>query len=295
MKQFKPQKGKAFDKLPKKALATFDTDKFLLSTKYDGNQIFIVKEEDEVTMYTSDWKQFCILGVAEDLKAKTKGSYVLIAEFMHNSLGQLGDRRNSAILTTYRTSFAKGLVNYAGDERFSNIQVFDYIDIDEGDLDLDMLYERRLSAARLVLHSTTYTKVIETQLVTGAEAKEIAKGLVNNGWEGAMLSSPYEPYLPGKRVNYSIKLKYRKTVDLECIDTVPGEGKYEGLIGALVLRDKRGRRVSVGSGLSDADRTNLPLRFIGSVVEIEYEQIMATYIQPTFLQIRDDKLISEID
>ncbi|MCI4436934.1 MAG: hypothetical protein JHC33_09030, partial [Ignisphaera sp.] len=85
------------------------------------------------------------------------------------------------------------------------------------------------------------------------------------------------------------KYKKRRTADLLCIDTTPGEGKYVGKIGALVLVDSDGRRVQVGSGLSNAERSNPDNYFIGNIIEIEYEQIIDTYIQPTYITVRHDK------
>ena len=38
-----------------------------------------------------------------------------------------------------------------------------------------------------------------------------------------------------------------------------------------------------------------PDYFIGKVIEVEYEQLLATYIQPTFVCVRDDKTIEDID
>ena len=67
------------------------------------------------------------------------------------------------------------------------------------------------------------------------------------------------------------------------------------MIGALVLEDSQGRRVSVGSGLTDGDRNEHYNAFEGKVVEIEYEQIIDTYIQPTFIRVRYDKTKEEID
>ena len=74
-----------------------------------------------------------------------------------------------------------------------------------------------------------------------------------------------------------------------------GEGKYKGMIGSLVLQDASGRIVSVGSGLSDAYRSKASIAYIGKVIEIEYEQILDTYIQPTFVTVRLDKTKEEID
>ena len=49
------------------------------------------------------------------------------------------------------------------------------------------------------------------------------------------------------------------------------------------------------SGLCDFSRGRDSSVFVGSVVEIEYEQILDTYIQPTFICIREDKTAEDID
>lgn len=297
MIQFEPQKGKAFDKLPASALKTFKEDLFVTSTKYDGNQIFIVKKNNKVTWFTSDWKQFDIPGLGSSLLHNTE-DFVLIAEFMYNCEGRLGDRKKSAILTTLRTCFNKSISNPDSfKEDLCNIKVFDCLLYDNSKLinflQFNYKYEYRLQIANL-LFLPIEIQVIRYKILTGLEATKLAKKKVNQGWEGCMLVNPNSAYEIGKRVNYSIKLKYRKTVDLLCINVEPGTGQYTEMIGSLVLQDSEGRIVSVGSGLNDSDRKpELSDYYIGKIIEIEYEQIMDTYIQPTFVQVRLDKTKSD--
>ena len=291
------QKGKALDKLPKKETESFDTDIFAVSTKYDGNQIFIVKRNNKVTWFTSDWKQFDIPGLGTEL-LHNKSDFILVAEFMYNCEGKLGDRKKSAILTTLRTCWTKSIANpIAFKEELCNIKVFDCLPYTNGALcsfiQYELPYVNRLEVASLLFLPVQINKIKYT-MMPGSEAKKYSKKLVNEGWEGVMCIDPKSKYQSGKRVNYSVKLKYRKTADLLCIDVLAGEGKYEGRIGALVLQDSEGRIVSVGSGLDDSDRQpELADYYIGKIIEIEYEQIMDTYIQPVFIQVRLDKVISD--
>jgi len=125
--------------------------------------------------------------------------------------------------------------------------------------------------------------------------KERAELYAGNGMEGAMLKSPDHIYKVGKRVNDCIKLKPRHTVDLLCIGIEDGEGKYDGMIGSLLLKDSKGMVVSAGSGLVDEQRKLPKEYFIGKVVEIYYEQILDTYIQPIIKCIREDKESKDID
>ncbi len=287
------QKGKSLDKLPKKETESFDTDIFAVSTKYDGNQIFIVKRNNKVTWFTSDHKQFDIPGLGTEL-LHNKSDFILVAEFMYTYEGKLGDRKHSAILTTLRTCWNKSIANPSSfKEELCNIKVFDCLPYIDSELcsfiQYDLPYEKRLEVASL-LHFPSQISKTKSKLMTGAEAKLYSKKLVNEGWEGVMCIDPKSKYQSGKRVNYSIKLKYRKTADLLCIDVLHGEGKYNEMIGALVLQDSEGRIVSVGSGLDDADRRpELSDYYLGKIIEFEYEQIMDTYIQPVFVQVRLDK------
>lgn len=291
---FKPQKGKAYENLPQKALNTFDDDLWVVSTKYDGNQIFITKRNDIVRMFTSDWKEFHISEVAEEVR-NLEGNFIAIGEFMQGCEGKLGDRVHSAVLTTYRTNFSKGWDNSPVLEAKANIKVFDFLFYsDYAPIPLiTPAYIDRLKKAVYWFEDCKYLSVIDHNILNGKEARGYAKQLVKQGWEGVMCVGPSSMYEVGKRVNHSVKLKHRKTADLLCIDIIPGEGKYEGQIGALLLRDSQGKLVSVGSGLNDYARTLSPEEFIGKVIEIGYEQILDTYIQPVFLYLREDK--KEID
>jgi len=290
---FEVQKGKAFDKLPKKEASSFNSDIFAVTTKYDGNQIFIVKRNNKVTWFTSDWKQFDVPGLGTEL-LNNKSDFILIAEFMYNCEGKLGDRPKSAILTTLRTCWNKSIANpKTFKEELCNIKVFDCLIYNSDGLFSGLItnirYTDRITIAHL-LHLPNQISVVKYKLITGKDSIEYTKQLVNQGWEGTMNIDANSTYKFGKRINYSVKLKYRKTADLLCIDVIAGEGKYSEMIGALVLQDSEGRIVSVGSGLSDSERKpGLATWYIGKIIEIEYEQIMDTYIQPVFKEIRLDK------
>jgi len=290
---WKPQKGKAFEKLPKKTLDTFNLDIFSVSTKYDGNQIFISKYKDTVRFFTSDWKEFYFPSIAS-LLASTLIDYVLVAECNYGE-GKKGERTIiQGLLTTERTNFKKGLP-CSLDESKLNIKVFDIVEFDKNGIINNYVFSKRLNRLERLLSSVTSKNIsmAKQKLMCGLDAITYTKELVSAGWEGTMLMSPYEYYFMGKRVNHSIKIKFRPSADLECIDVTIGTGKYTGMIGALVLKDKQGRVVSVGSGLSDIDRAKPSSYFIGKIIEIEYEQLMDTYQQPTYQCIREDKTKGE--
>lgn len=88
--------------------------------------------------------------------------------------------------------------------------------------------------------------------------------------------------------------------DLLVVDTLPGTGKHEGKIGALVcISSDKLLAVNVGSGLTDAERSLSPSHFIGKIVEIFYKERIDTeagalsLFAPRFNCIRTDKLIAD--
>jgi len=276
-------KGKMFDKVPASKLLNAG---YYESTKFDGNYCQIHKISDRVTIYSSGNKPIKLNDLEEDLVAlNTDSDFILEAEFIGESEGKLGDRTKCGMMTTWRTLTSKGLPCNCNDNKFI---VFDII-IE------DMTFEDRLDLLNNIRLPRYLRKAIHTPNFSIHDAKLKARDIAKEGYEGIYLKHKDHKYYTGKRVNDAIKIKLRPTADLLCIDVEDGEGKYEGMIGSLVLQDSKGRIVKVGSGLDDNDRAVEPKCFIGQVIEIEYEQILDTYIQPTFITVRLDKTKEEID
>lgn len=285
----KPQKAKTLHKDKIKDL----TGLFKYSIKYDGHQIFIVKRGASVKFYTSNWKQFNIEPLRVHLST-LEADFILIGEYLYGCEGKLGDRAFSSMLTTFRTNYNKGLHNDIIDELQTKVKVFDCIPIVMG---IDC-YEYTFDNRRLFLEKLKLPKGLEVVAVQEGTLDIIelnALTVVKEGWEGLMAIRGDSQYLIGKRVHHAFKVKPRLTADLLCIGVNPGLGKYVGLIGSLRCRDSKGLEVDVGSGLSDDYRNKSKDTFIGKVIEVEYERIDDTYIQPVFKYIRLDKTKLEID
>lgn len=275
-------KGKDLDNVPASKLLK---DNWYLSRKFDGNYVQIHKVGKDVKFYTSGNKEFFIPEVANELVSlNPEDSFILECEYIGTSEGKLGDRTKACKLTTYRTNFEKKLgTQFDSRERF---KAFDLIIP-------NMSFEGREQILDSLKLGNFIDKVIYFGPMTLDGAKDTAKLWCNQGYEGCYLKQISHKQESGKRVNTAIKLKYRKTIDLKCIDIIEGTGKYTNCIGSLVLKDSKGRIVAVGSGLSDTDRYRDNSYFLNKIVEMEYEQIIDTYIQPTFIRVRDDKEIED--
>lgn len=136
------------------------------------------------------------------------------------------------------------------------------------------------------------------------ELDQALEDAYNAGYEGVVGKDPSYIWRDStSRIPAFFKYKKRPTADLLCIGTEEAgkSTKYAGLIGSLILQDSQGRIVSVGSGMSDEDRARDPRYFIDQVVEVFYEHINETYVQPTFgddyegVLVRWDKTSKDID
>ena len=108
--------------------------------------------------------------------------------------------------------------------------------------------------------------------------KQINQKAIEGGCEGIMIKDPQAPYECKRTVSW-LKLKPFIEVSLGVDDVEEGTGRNQGRLGALVcsgIDDQREIRVNVGSGFSDADRTEFYSNrnnLIGQIVEVRADAI----------------------
>ena len=109
---------------------------------------------------------------------------------------------------------------------------------------------------------------------------------VAQGGEGLVLHLASAPYRTG-RSDVMMKLKPSLDTEATVVAHHPGQGKYEGLLGALEVRTPEGRQFLIGSGLSDALRREPPA--IGRVVTYRYRDLTSTGMPrfASFLRVHD--------
>jgi len=253
------------------------------SIKYDGNYVCIQVQGKNRTFNTSGGLTYTHTDSAGDIfDGVYDGAY--FAERIAGE-GKLGDRDRCNLRGSKSDQTSTG----------HSYRVFDYVSIEDyirGYSEMPFLARKKLLA-----ESGLPIENIARQLIFSNQDNldNYMKDMVRQGWEGMMLVSPAHEWKDTKsRTVDLVKYKLRPTVDLLCVGTTEGEGKYEGMVGALVLQDSNFRTVSVGSGLSDMARS-LGDEHIGRVYEVEYERIADTYIQPTLIRHREDKDATEID
>lgn len=102
------------------------------------------------------------------------------------------------------------------------------------------------------------------------EVEPIVNKIWARGGEGVMLNT-VEGLYEIKRSSNLLKVKHTEEHVLKVIDVQEGTGKFEGMMGALIV-DYNGVRLGVGSGFTDAERKriwNNPSDYIGKNIEID--------------------------
>lgn len=111
--------------------------------------------------------------------------------------------------------------------------------------------------------------------------------VVAAGGEGLMLHRASARYRGGRSDDLR---KYKLAADAEArvVGYRPGQGKYAGMVGALLVEDAHGRRFALGSGLSDAERRHPPRQ--GQWVTFRYNGLTAkgTPRFARYLRVRND-------
>jgi len=163
-------------------------------------------------------------------------------------------------------------------------------------------YNDRLKLINELVNGTiaNHRKVIDTPTDLAqnpAEVIEIYKKYLKNGYEGCMLKAQEGKY-QWKRVTIKsgemVKLKPFKSEDLEIIDVIEGEGKFQGTLGSIIVSSCHIAATSVGSGFTDADRKEIwsnKNKYIGKTAEVKYFGITEDKVlrHPIFERIRTDK------
>ena len=128
--------------------------------------------------------------------------------------------------------------------------------------------------------------VAHTPVADRAALQARLAATVAQGGEGLVLHLASAPFSTG-RSDAMLKLKPSLDTEATVIAHHAGQGKYEGVLGALGVRTPEGRQFLIGTGLSDAQRRSPPA--IGSVVTYRYRDLTSTGLPrfASFLRVCD--------
>ncbi|MDX3774461.1 DNA ligase [Chromatiaceae bacterium AAb-1] len=131
-------------------------------------------------------------------------------------------------------------------------------------------FTERINAMQAITQrqNSPYLEVVpQFRITTNAGLFEKLRALESAGAEGLMLHHQDALYQTG-RSNDLLKLKTYQDTEAVVIGYRPGKGKYQGMVGALMVKTPEGKTFAIGSGLTDELRRNPPE--IGAVVTYRY-------------------------
>ena len=259
---------------------------FIATEKLDGIRRILVKEKGRCRLYSrSGIEDEGLVEIIEEAK------YLPDNTVYDGELLAIGTYENSIALRQATNSIA----NRKGIRKGVSFNIFDIVPLDEfkkGKSEHNALNRKLLLGAMfgddgiqhlhddwakmMVAFDLGYKfKTIKAVPILGVvnteeEITELVTPIWKRGGEGIMLNT-FEGCYELKRSNSLLKVKYVESMDLKVVDIQEGTGKYEGMLGALVV-DYKGYRVGVGSGFSDEERQRFwdnPEEIIGKTIEVD--------------------------
>ena len=153
----------------------------------------------------------------------------------------------------------------------------------EGDFNQRLEKLRNLFAAK---HSPYIELVAQEKLPNPNALMHRLEEIVNAGGEGLMLHLGSAPYR-AMRSDDLLKLKRYDDAEATVLAHIAGAGKYQGMMGALLVKTSAGTEFKIGTGFNDAQRRNPPP--VGSEITYRYRGVTknGTPRFASFLRIRE--------
>ncbi|MBD1389096.1 DNA ligase [Neiella sp. HB171785] len=147
----------------------------------------------------------------------------------------------------------------------------------------DMRYQQ-LGNLLAELKQTQLRRVEQHTLSSDQEVRQALTSVLQRGGEGLMFRHRNGLYEP-KRSMQLLKLKPWQDAEAQVIGHRPGQGKYAGQLGALVVRAANGQVFKIGTGFSDEERQQPPS--VGTTITYRYSGFtnsgkprFASYLRP---------------
>lgn len=151
-------------------------------------------------------------------------------------------------------------------------------------------FNERLTALQSLLSSQRVDwmrAVTQSRVADEAALHRELEAIAAGGGEGVMLHREDSLYR-AERSDDLLKLKPYQDADARVIAHLPGQGKYTGMLGALLVRASDGTQFRIGTGFTDEQRRHPPP--LGSWVTYSYHNLTARGIPrfARFLRTRPD-------
>jgi len=133
--------------------------------------------------------------------------------------------------------------------------------------------------------------VTQFEISNNEGLNQILDNYVSKGAEGLILHYKNAIFRSG-RSNNVIKLKPFMDAEATVIAHLPGKGKYQGMLGSLLVKTNLGVEFRIGSGFTDSERANPPN--IGDVITFSYHGVTKNQVPKfaSYMRVRKPKGVS---
>lgn len=245
--------------------------RFAITEKIDGGRIIAIKDNDKVEFYTRAGQRYeGLVDLEEEMLRTYPNGLVLDGEI--TILNDKGIPSKDAYKAAMRITRSD-----EPEKHGLKMKCFDAMYIDEWrnqNCTHDYIERRMLLEGIQGGVQHKYFEVLP-ELYRGDDTSKILELLdemVAQGSEGIMLNVLDEKYSFDRTWGLQ-KVKKMKTLDLEVIGFLEGEGRLAGTLGAILVRYKDGNTVKVGSGFTDDLRKEIwthQADWLGAICEIQY-------------------------
>lgn len=245
-----------------------------VTLKLDGYRYKVVKQGDDINIYTSSGKlDNNLVEIVEETKKLPDGVYdgEMIAH------GEFED-------STARFNATTKILGKDGIKTGIDFIVFDYVEDIEGFFNYEeykVPRYKRLEQVRDIIANIEglhYTKLVPVYCNNTKATDSIINNIygiyekvINEGEEGLVIDLADSSYIRAKGTTM-FKMKPEVSGDFKVVDVVEGKGKDAGRLGAFIIEYKD-NLVHVGSGLTDTIREEVwanPNKYIGKLIEVVY-------------------------
>lgn len=131
-------------------------------------------------------------------------------------------------------------------------------------------FYQRFKKLKGIIHQSNspYLKLVEQgSVATKEELFTLLDNIIKKGGEGLMLKKKNSFYTTARNNNL-IKLKPYQDDEAIVLSYIAGKGKFQGMMGAILVENRQGKKFKIGSGFSDHERKYPPK--IGTTITYKY-------------------------
>ena len=271
--------------------------------KYDGMRLLAIGDHDGFEFYTRTGKKVDTVSPATEEALVQLYTFGTDIWFPKSKMVFDGELMGSSFRDTMKQARKKGHVYEDGVYYvFDAICFEEFQSLKQRKAKTQPYHERRKNLANVFLNSNgQFEEGLDGIELPPAylcrnedEMMEFYLRFRNRGLEGAIVKNPQGAYHPRRNRDW-MKIKDSASVDVPIVDAIEGTGKYEGVLGALVV-DVEGINVNIGTGFSDSDRKEIWESWgqgwlKDKVIEVEYHEKTpdGSLRHPRFKCFRNDK------